>query len=348
MINIQKSKRSMKSNFNYDDFVFGVQPTDNILLCNYKDGSWQSPSIMPYADIKMSPMSLCLHYGQTVFEGMKAFRQDNGQVIIFRPDKHFRRFNASLERMCMPAVGQDLFIEGIKELVRLEEHWLPEEQEISLYIRPFMIATEPRLGVKVSDEYLFCIVCTPMGLYYPEPIRLKVETEFVRAAEGGVGYVKCGGNYGAAFYPAQQAKIQGYDQVIWTDAKTHEYIEEAGTMNIAIVIDNRLITPKLSTSILDGVTRSSIIQIARDMGMIVEERKVQLQELIDEFQSGKKIEIFGVGTAAVISPVKCINILGTEYHPYTANDATMFKLKKQLDNIRKGRISDKYNWNWFI
>lgn len=348
MITIQQSATSHKAQFNYDNFVFGIQPTDHIFLCEYQSGEWLSPRIVPYHNLTISPLAMCLHYGQTVFEGMKAFRQKNGRVIIFRPEKHYERLSRSLERMCMPQIEQSMFMDALQTLIQMEQHWIPDDKDISLYIRPFIIATEPRIGIKVSQEYLFGIVCTPMGLYYPEPVSVKVETQYVRAAEGGVGYAKCGGNYGAAFYPTLQAQKQGFEQVIWTDAQTHECIEEAGTMNIMIVMENKLITPCLSSTILDGVTRDSILQIGRDMGLQVEERKIKYSEIIQAFQEDKHLEIFGAGTAAVISPVKCIHIEGTDYSPYIAKDAQMYALKQQLENIRKGIAPDLYHWNYAI
>ena len=347
-IDIHKNDQSKQSAFNYDDFNFGTQPTDHLFLSEYDHGNWRSHRIVPTQHFSLSPFALCLHYGQTVFEGMKAFRQDNGQVHIFRPEKHHQRFNRSLERMCIPPIEKELFINALEELVWLEQHWIPQDKEVSLYIRPFVFATEPRLGVKVADNYTFCITCTPMGLYYPKPVRVKVETEYIRAAEGGVGYVKCGGNYGAAFYPTQQAKEQGFDQIIWTDAKTHQFLEEAGTMNMMVMLKDTLITPRLSTSILDGVTRNSIIQIARDKGMNVEERAISYQELEDAFNAGNQVELFGVGTAAVISPVYSIQIQGKDYSPYIEDDAIMFQLKTALENIRKGRAKDTHSWNHFI
>lgn len=347
-IPVEKTETSRQQSFNYDDFVFGIQPTDHIFLCEYKNGSWENPRIEPFHDLTLSPTALCLHYGQTVFEGMKAFRQDDGRVHIFRPEKHHTRFNRSLDRMCMPRIEKDLFFNALEELTRMEKNWIPENKDISLYIRPFVIATEARLGVKISDEYLFCITCTPIGMYYAKPVKVKVETKYVRAAEGGTGYAKCGGNYGAAFYPAQKAKGQGFDQVIWTDAKTHEFLEEAGTMNIMLFMKNKLITPKLSSSILDGVTRDSIFQIAENLGYETEERAVSYKELEEELDSGNHVELFGAGTAAVISPVSHVRIGEKDYHPYTEEKAVMFRLKKELENIRKGRAEDKYNWNHFV
>lgn len=347
-ISIQQVTKSSQKDFNYDDFVFGIQPTDHIFLSEFRNEKWQHHRIEPFRNLSLSPNTLCLHYGQTVFEGMKAFRQDNGAVHIFRPEKHHSRLNKSLDRMSMPQIPKDLFMSAIEELVRIDQQWIPDKTDISLYIRPFVIATEPRLGVKIADEYLFCITCTPMGLYYPKPVQVKIETQFIRAAEGGVGYAKCGGNYGASFYPTQKAKDEGFDQIIWTDATTHAYLEEAGTMNIMAVIKNKLVTPPLSDTILDGITRDSILQIAKDLKIETETRRISHEELRSEIKNGNKIELFGVGTAAVISPISRIRIETDDYFPYTEKDAVMFRLKQRLEKIRKGNIPDTHKWNHFI
>jgi len=342
------TSRSRLPEFNFSKFTFGVMPTDHMFMAEYSDGIWNNPRIEPFHDLTLSPTTLALHYGQTVFEGMKAFRMQDGRINVFRPDQHAHRFNRSLERLCMPAVPEELFLQALTELVRLESSWIPANPDIALYIRPFVIATEPRLGVKVSDNYLFSVVCTPIGKYYAQPVRVKVETEFVRAAEGGTGYAKCGGNYGASFYPAQKAKEQGFDQVLWTDGKYNEYIEESGTMNIMFLIGDTLVTPPLNGAILDGITRKSALVLAKDMGIKAEERKISYKELQEVFESGKYIEAFGIGTAAVISPIACINIAGKDYFPSLGEDAFMYRLQKELADIRLGIIPDKYGWNYII
>ena len=343
-----ESKERGWKNFNFNSFQFGVTPTDHLFFAEFKNGKWHNPRIEPFHSLTINPFALCFHYGQTVFEGMKAFRQDNGKVHIFRPKKHHQRFNRSLERMCMPEIEEELFFSALEKLIQLDQHWIPKEEGVSLYIRPFVIATEPRLGVKISDEYLFCITCTPMGLYYPKPIRVKIETEYVRAAEGGAGYAKCGGNYGAAFFATKKANEQGFDQVIWTDAKTHKFIEESGTMNVMLFMNNTLITPTINSSILDGVTRDSIIQIAKDLGISVEERPIGWEELKEQLKSDNRVELFGVGTAAVISPINSVQIQEVDYFPYNKNDAVMYLLKKELENRRRGRTTDTHHWNHFI
>jgi branched-chain amino acid aminotransferase len=327
---------------------FGKIPTEHMFIAEYKDGEWQHAQVTPFHDLTLSPLALCLHYGQTVFEGMKAFVMADGQVNIFRLEKHYERFSKSLQRMCMPHVPKELFTNAISELVRLDADWIPREQDGSLYIRPFMIASEDRIGVKVSDEYLFMVVCSPAFQYYSKPLKVKVETTYVRAAAGGTGAAKCGGNYGAAFYPTQMAKAEGYDQILWTDSIHHEFIEESGTMNAMFVIDNILITPELSGTILDGVTRDSLLTIARELGITVVERHISYRELIRAFENGKQVEAFGAGTAAVIAPIEIIAIGHKQYECYAGTDATMFRLQQALYNIRKGIAADTHHWNHII
>lgn len=327
---------------------FGTVPTAHMFIAEYSNGVWNEPRIVPYQNLSLSPMTMCLHYGQTVFEGMKAFRTVNNDINIFRIKKHSERFNKSLFRMCMPSVPEELFTNAITSLVRLDSEWVPTDADGALYIRPFMIATEERIGLKVSDEYLFMVVCSPSFAYYTQPLRIKVETSFVRAASGGTGAAKCGGNYGGSFYPASEARKLGYDQVLWTDSATNTFIEESGTMNALFYIDGRLITPSLSDSILDGVTRDTLLTIARDLGVIVEERKVLVAEIKEALQAGKKVEAFGAGTAAVVAPIASIGINGVDYNCYTDSDAFMYQLKNQLLSIRSGEIADKHNWNCIL
>lgn len=327
---------------------FGKVPTEHMFVAEYKNGAWQNAQVVPFHDLTLSPLALCLHYGQTVFEGMKAFHMENGKINIFRIEKHYDRFIKSLHRMCMPPVPKKLFTDAIHQLVQLDADWVPHDADGSLYIRPFMIATEDRIGVKVSDEYLFMVVCSPAFQYYAQPLKVKVETTYVRAASGGTGTAKCGGNYGGAFYPTQQAREGGYDQVLWTDSIHHEFIEESGTMNAMFYIDNTLVTPQLSGTILDGVTRDSLLTIAREKGIRVEERQISYNELVKAFEEGKRVEAFGAGTAAVVAPIKSITIGHKEYTCYVEPDALMYQLQKSLLEIRKGVAADNHNWNYVI
>jgi branched-chain amino acid aminotransferase len=327
---------------------FGKIPTEHMFVAEYKDGEWHNAHIVPFHDLTLSPLALCLHYGQTVFEGMKAFCTEDGHINIFRIDKHHERFSKSLHRMCMPHVPKKLFTDAIHELVKLDADWVPKEADGSLYIRPFMIATEGRIGVKVADEYLFMVVCSPAFQYYTKPLKVKVETTHVRAANGGTGTAKCGGNYGGAFYPTQQAREAGYDQVLWTDSIHHEFIEESGTMNAMFYFDNVLVTPQLSGTILDGVTRDTLLAIAREKGIAVEELHISYHELVQAFEEGKRVEAFGAGTAAVVAPIEIIAIGHKEYKCYIEEDAMMYQLQKELFNIRRGLTPDNHKWNYLI
>lgn len=345
---IFKTKRSRLAGYDFDNIEFGTSHTDHIFMAEYNNGEWNNQRIEPFGNFTLSPFALCFHYGQTVFEGLKAYRLIDGRISIFRPEQHYRRMNRSLERMCMPSLPEEMFMEGLEQLIRLEESWLPGKNDVALYIRPFVIATEARLGVKISEEYLFTIGCAPVSKYYTKPLKVKVETKYVRAAEGGTGYAKCGGNYGGAFYPAKKALEEGYDQLMWTDAQHNEYIEESGSMNIMFHIDGKLITPALGSSILDGITRASLLQLAKDNGIKTEERKISYRELQQAFEEEKRIEAFGVGTAAVISPIACINIREKEYNSYIGSDALMYRFQKQLEDIRLGRSEDKHGWNYIV
>jgi len=337
---------SRLNEIDFDNLEFGKHTADHMLLAEYANGTWGQPRIVPFGEISLSPTSLVLHYAQTVFEGMKAFKMNDGRVSIFRVDKHYNRFLKSLERMCMPAIPEDIFKEGLKKLVSIDKEWIPSTEGGALYLRPFMIATEQRLGVKVSDRYLFMIVSSPVGPYYAKPLNMKIETEYVRAAEGGTGYAKCGGNYGASFLPTQMARQQGFDQVLWTDAKEHKYLDEAGTMNVMFVMDGILATPPLSTSILDGVTRDSILALAAEMGMKAEQRRITVEELETALGEGRVSEAFGAGTAAVVAPIQSISVNGKNYQlPGWSDDNFMIKVKNKLSNIRHGLEPDTKTWN---
>jgi branched-chain amino acid aminotransferase len=319
-----------------------------MFLAEYAEGGWRDARITPFSDLTLSPLALGLHYGQTVFEGMKAFKMADGRINVFRPQKHYERFVKSLERMCMPVMPYQFFIDAIDGLVRLDSDWVPSDDDGSLYIRPFMIATEPRIGVKVSDEYTFMIVATPSYAYYSEPLKVKLETHYSRAADGGTGAAKCGGNYGGAFYPSQLARANGYDQVIWTDSRTHSYIEESGTMNLMFYWNGKLVTPPLSGTILDGVTRDSLLSLAHDLGITQETRQITWHELEDALAAGEQMEAFGAGTAAVVAPIRSININGNTYGCYTGDDAIMYKLREALDEVRKGKRPDIHSWNHIL
>ncbi|MBA4058462.1 MAG: branched chain amino acid aminotransferase, partial [Marivirga sp.] len=268
---------------------------------------------------------------------------------IFRPQKHSERLNKSLARMCMPEIPEDFFIQSLHAIVEADQAWIPTSEGASLYIRPFVFAFEPRLGVKIADHFKFIVLTSPAGNYFSKPTRIKVEETFVRAADGGTGFAKCAGNYGGAFYPTQLARQEGFDQVLWTDAKEHKFIDEAGVMNVMFVINGKLITPKLTSALLDGVTRDSILKLASVLGITVEQRKVSVEEIEEAFKNGTITEAFGTGTAAVVSPIATINIHKTDYNlPAAGPESFQQRVKEKLNNIRLGIEPDVYGWNYII
>jgi branched-chain amino acid aminotransferase len=348
-INIVPATSSRHKEVDLNKLEFGKYISDHMLVADYSEGNWHNVQIIPYGDMVMNPAMLALHYGQSVFEGMKAYRMEDGNISVFRVNRHHERLNKSLARMCMPAIPENLFVEGLEKLISIDQQWVPSGEGASLYIRPLVFATENRLGVKISDKYKFIIMTSPVGPYYAKPLKLKVETTFVRAAEGGTGFAKCAGNYGGSYYPAQKAKEEGFDQVLWTDAKEHRYIDESGTMNILFVIDGKLITPPLSSAILDGVTRDSILTLARDMDIKIDLHRISIDELRQAFEMGWISEAFGAGTAAVVAPVASISIEGVNYTlPEPKPDCFMFEVKQRLNDIRLGKAPDAFNWNHII
>lgn len=345
-IPVKRTKQSAINEVDWSDLPFGKYVSDHMFLCTYKAGEWGEPEIKPFQNLSLAPTALALHYGQSIFEGMKAFRTVDGRINIFRIQKHHQRLNASLDRMCMPPVPYALFEAALQQVVKADEAWVPQGEDVALYLRPLIFASEAKFGVKVSDEYTFIIITGPVSTLYQKPIKVKVERQFIRAAKGGVGYAKCAGNYGGAFYPTQKARSEGFDQVLWMDAIEHEYIEESGTMNLLFVIDDKLITPPLSDSILDGITRDSLLTLAKDRGIQTEERKVTITEILNAIAEGRSVEAFGAGTAAVVAPISVIGVDDEIYHlPAFDNGSIMFKLKKDLEAIRTGRAEDVYGWN---
>lgn len=348
---IRRAHRSrlQEIDWDHDHLEMGQHTSDHMLICDYSDGEWQQAEIIPYGSFTLLPTSLVFHYGQTIFEGMKAFRTTEGRVHIFRPDKHYRRLVRTAERMCMPVVSRELFIEGLRTLVGLDREWVPGREGSALYIRPFQIATDTVMRVRPSGSFRYAVICSPAGGYFPRPVRVKIEREYVRSAPGGTGFAKCGGNYGGAFYPTEKAKDEGYDQVLWTDAREHEYIEESGMMNVFFVIGDTLVTPPLTDTILDGITRDSLITLASDEGIKVEERPVGIKEIKKGLENGNVREAFGAGTAAVVSPIETIGIDGQDYHlPVCGEGGKALRLKALLDDIRYGRRPDIHGWNDFV
>lgn len=354
-IEVRKARQSKVQEVDFSALEFGRYVSDHMLVCDYASGEWQQPLIVPFANLSLSPATLALHYGQTVFEGMKAFRmapaagEEEGRVNIFRIEKHYDRFARSLDRMCMAVPPAEIFTEGLVKLVELDKAWVPKEPGAALYLRPFVYASEAKFGVKISEQYRFIIFTGPVPELYARPIKVKVETQYVRAARGGTGFAKCGGNYGAAYYPTKLAREQGYDQVLWTDARDNQYIEESGTMNAMFVIRGKLVTPPLSDSILDGVTRESLLLLAAGLGYETEERPVSVQELEEAFLNDQVTEAFGAGTAAVVAPIETIHILGRDYSlPAYHQDSLHRRVKEKLNRIRTGQEEDKYGWNTVI
>jgi len=349
-IPVELTKNSRIGEVDFKNLEFGTHLSDHMLVADYEKGNWKKPGIVPFGEIRITPAMLSLHYGQAVFEGMKAFRTKTGAINIFRPHKHLERLNRSLDRMCMPRVPEELFISGLETLIKVDQQWVPEGEGSSLYIRPLMFATESRLGVKVSDQYKFVVMTSPVGPYQSKPYRLKVENHFVRTAEGGTGFAKCAGNYGGAFYPTQIARDEGFDQILWTDHKEHRYIDEVGMMNVMFVLGGKLITPKLTSAILEGVTRDSILTLAKDMALFpVEERRISMEEIKEGFTKGTLTEAFGTGTAAVVAPIAVIHIDGTDYEiPVAGPTSVQLQIKEKLNNMRLGLEPDPYGWNYFV
>ena len=348
-ISIRKAERSKLQDLNLDNLPFGRYFSDHMLEADYEDGEWKNIEIKPYQPLLLSPSLAALHYGQAIFEGIKAYKDRNGKPFIFRPQDNYRRFNISAERMQMPAVPEELFMEGMRRLVELDQNWIPSREDHSLYIRPFMFSSDELIGVRPSDNYKFMIILSPTGPYYNVPMRIYVEEKYVRAAPGGIGYAKAAGNYGAAMLATAEAKRKGYDQVLWTDAVEHKYVQECGTMNVFFIIGNTAITPDLEQgTILDGVTRQSAMTLLKEMGFNLEERSLSIDEIIEAYKAGQLFEVFGTGTAATISMIKELR-----YKDYVMNfDVDNWKtaptIKKWLTDIREGRREDKYNWMWKV
>lgn len=345
-VSVRKVENSRIHPLHKNDIVFGREYTDHMLVCDYKDGKWQSPEIVPFENFSLSPSNSAIHYGQSIFEGVKAYRHPNNKVVIFRPIDNYNRLNISAARMDMPQLPEEIFMGGMLQLIELDEAWVPGEDETSLYIRPFMMAMDEFIGVRTAKNYRFAIICSPAGPYYNKPVHIYVQDKYVRAVKGGIGFTKAAGNYGASMLPSREVKEKGFDQVLWTDAIEHKYVQEIGTMNVFFVVDGTLITPGLGNgTILSGITRRSIIQLAKDHGIPVEERDIPIEELVAAHGAGKLQSAFGSGTAASMSYISSLT-----YKDETLNlpDISTWKitplLKKSLDDIRYGRIEDNHGW----
>ena len=349
-IKITNVAESRVNELDSSNLQFGKQYSDHMLICDFEDGVWQEPSIVPYGDITMSPATTFIHYGQSLFEGIKAYRRKNGEVAIFRPRDNWARFNVSARRMAMAEVPEELFMEGMRKLIEIDKDWVPDSEGSSLYIRPFMFGTDAFIGVKPADTFRFMIITSPAGAYYSKPTRIYVQNKFVRAFPGGIGFTKAAGNYGACMLPMLETKKLGYDQILWTDGYTHKNVQEIGTMNVFFVFGNTVVTPDLSEgTILAGVTRDSVIRLLREKVMSVEERAISIEEIETNYRNGQLKEAFGAGTAAVIAPISELFYNGETLMlpPVETWDVSNF-IKKELADIRYGNIPDTHSWMYKV
>ena len=341
---IEKIKESRINTVDFKNLDFGGVFTDHMYSCDFIDGEWINSEITPYKPITVSPASRVFHYGQACFEGMKAFKDNNDKTWLFRPIDNYERITKSSKRLAMPEFPKDLFFNALHNLLKIDADWIKPGFGNSLYIRPFIFASEGTINATEAKEYKFMIICAPASSYYSGEVRVKIEKSFSRAAKGGVGYAKAAGNYAAQFYPTILAKNEGYQQIIWTDSSTHEYIEEAGTMNLFFRIGDKLITAPTSDSILDGITRKSLIQIARDENIDVEIRPLLVSELIDAANNGSLFEIFGSGTAVVVLPILGFGYENNKYELPIKENSWANLLKNKLNNIQYNISKDPYGW----
>ncbi|WP_224484656.1 branched-chain amino acid aminotransferase [Robertkochia aurantiaca] len=347
-LTIKTATSSKIDQVDFNNLVFGTVFTDHMFECDYKDGKWENPRIVPYQPLTLEPSARVFHYGQAVFEGMKAYRDDQDGIWLFRPEQNFHRINKSSERLAMPEFPERYFFDGLTQLLKIDSEWIKAGDGNSLYIRPFVIATEPSVSAAPATQYKFMIICSPAQAYYSGEVRVKIADHYSRAASGGFGYAKAAGNYAGQFYPTRLAQKEGFQQVIWTDANTHEYLEEAGTMNIFFRIDDTLITCPVSDRILDGVTRKSVIQVAEDHGIKVEVRPIKVQEIIDAANKGALKEIFGSGTATVINPVKGFGYKGERWELPELDAPYATTLKKAITDIQYNKSEDKHGWRYRV
>ncbi len=345
-ISIKKTEKSRLDQVDFSDIQFGKIYSDHMLICCYENGAWLQPEIVPFANLSLSPATTFIHYGQAIFEGIKAYKDAAGNPLIFRPRDNWARMNRSAERMAMPAVPEEIFVNGLQALVDLDRDWIPTAPDTALYLRPFMIATDEFIGVKPAEKFMFIIITSPAGPYYNKPVSIFVQDQYVRAFPGGIGFTKAAGNYGMSMYPTMKIREMGYDQILWTDGFEHKYVQEIGTMNVFFIIGDKAITPDIThDTILAGVTRDSVIALLKDKGITVEERLISINEIEDAYKSGELKEAFGTGTAASIAPIYALT-----YHdqkmilpPLETWDVSNY-LKQELSDIRYGRKEDTRGW----
>jgi len=342
-LKINLAPESRVSKVDFHNLPFGKIISDHMFEIDFDGTQWINPRITPVQKMAIHPMNMALHYGQSIFEGMKASRSKDGTPLLFRPELHAERLNASARRMCMPELPHDIFLEAIHTLVGIEHEWIPKMEGSALYIRPLMFATDEMVGVKTSDAYKFLIICLPVGPYYPKPIKLLVENDYIRAAPGGVGEAKTAGNYAAAMYPSRLAREKGYDQVLWLDAIHSKYLQEVGTMNIFIVFKDEIVTPATTGTILKGITRASAIEILRDNGHTVNEREISIDEVLSRYEADELVEVFGTGTAALIANVEEICYDDRVYQLPDDWDLSS-SIRHEINGMRYGTVEDKRGW----
>lgn len=347
---IDKTKSSRLASFDPDNFTFGTSFGDHMLVCEYENGAWGEPRILPYGPLPFTPANMAFNYGQACFEGMKAYKNENGEVYLFRPDKNFTRINKSAKRLAMPEVPEDIFMNGLQTLIDMDRDWIPTGEGKSLYIRPIIFATEETLKARISTKFMFAIVTSPAQLYYSEPVAVKISDYYSRSAEGGVGSAKAAGNYAGSFYPTKLANEEGFDQLIWTDDATHTKFEESGTMNVFVRINNTIMTPKTSEKILDGVTRDSFLKLAENRGYEVVVGDVLVEDVLSAARNGTLKEAWGVGTAVVTTSFKLIAYKEEKFDLpiLTEEESFALTLKKDLVNIQTGRTEDIFGWRVLV
>ncbi len=345
-IRVSHPETSKINQVDWDNLPFGKVFSDHMLVMDYKNGEWQMPEILPFGPIQMHPAMSAIHYGQSIFEGMKAYKRESGEVVLFRPEMNAKRFMESCERLCMPPFEEDLFVDLVKKIVEVDKQWVPSAKGSSLYIRPFIFATDEAIGIKPSDTYRFMIFLCPVGAYYSQPVNVKIEEHYTRAATGGVGRAKTAGNYAAALYPAKKGQENGYHQLLWTDAKEHKFIEESGTMNVCFMINDTLVTPSEDEdTILRGTTKRTIVDVAEKWGIPVEERKVSVEEIVTAANNGTLEEAFGAGTAATIATIVKIGYQnGDLLLPEVTKESFSQKVKQYLDGLKAGTVEDVDGW----
>ncbi len=345
-IPIEKIKTSKLPQVDFENLSFGSVFTDHMLVCDYKDGTWETPKIIPYQALSLEPSAKIFHYGQSIFEGMKAYKDSDEKIWLFRPLENYKRLNVSARRMAMPELPEEYFMDGLKTLIQLDEQWIPQKEGSALYVRPFMFASGKGFHASPADEYKFLICLAPSGPYFSGKVKVLIEEKYARSADGGTGFAKAGGNYAGQFYPTELAAEKGYHQVIWTDDHHHEFIEEAGAMNIFVRIGDTLITAPVSDRILDGITRKSILEIAEEEGVPTEVRKLKVGEVVEAAQNGSLKEMFGAGTAAVISPIATFGYRDKDYDLPELENTYASRLKKRIIDIQYNRAADPFGWRY--